>query len=47
MSVHPHNKFTTTKMDIYKYNFLNRAIKVMLQDKVDITQFVEVDDPLA
>ena len=47
VSVHPHNKFTTTKMDIYKYNFLNRAIKVMLQDKVDITQFVEVDDPLA
>lgn len=47
VNVHPHNKFTVQQLDIYQYNFLNRAIKVFLDDKVDITQFIEIYDPLA
>lgn len=42
VSIHPHNLLVETVLDIYQYNFLARAIKVFLDDKVDITRFVSI-----
>lgn len=40
--IHPHNLLTETQLDIYQYRFLERAIKIFLQSKVDITRFVSI-----
>lgn len=42
VAIHPHNLLTETVLDIYQYNFLNRAIKVFLDNKVDITRFISI-----
>lgn len=42
VSIHPHNLIVETVLDIYQYNFLNRAIKTYLLDRVDITRFVKL-----
>lgn len=42
VSIHPHNLLTETVLDIYQYNFLARAIKVFLEDRVDITRFISI-----
>lgn len=46
VNVHPHDKYQVQRLDIFQYNFLNRAIKVFLDDKVDITQFIEIDSTI-
>jgi hypothetical protein len=46
ISVHPHNKFTTTVLDIYQYNFLRRAVRTYLEDKVDLSQFIQISDTI-
>lgn len=40
--IHPHNLLTETQLDIYQYRFLERAIKIFLQNKVDITRFCSI-----
>jgi hypothetical protein len=42
--VHPHDRATVVELDAYQYFLLNRAIKVFLQDKVDITRFMRIKD---
>lgn len=42
VAIHPTNLITEMVLDIYQYNFLARAIKTFLDDKVDITQFVSI-----
>ena len=44
VAIHPHNRLTEQVLDIYQYNFLNRAIKIFLDDKVDITQFIVISE---
>jgi hypothetical protein len=44
VSVHPHDRPTVVELDAYQYFLLNRAIKVFLEDKVDITSFVRIKD---
>lgn len=45
INVHPHDKFQVQRLDLYQYNFLRRAIKVFLDDKVDMSQFIELVEP--
>lgn len=42
VGIHPHNLNVVTLLDIYQYNFLNRAIKSFLLDRVDITRFISI-----
>lgn len=42
VAIHPHNLNVELVLDIYQYNFLARAIKTFLSDKVDITRFVSI-----
>ncbi len=42
--VHPHERTTVIQLDAYQYFLLRRAIKVFLEDKVDITRFVRIKD---
>lgn len=42
VSIHPHNLNVVTELNIYQYNFLARAIKTYLEDRVDITRFVSI-----
>lgn len=42
VAIHPHNLNVEMVLDIYQYNFLARAIKVYLQNKVDISRFVSI-----
>lgn len=44
VAVHPHDRTTVVELDAYQYFLLNRAIKVFLEDKVDITRFVRIKD---
>ncbi|QVD49100.1 hypothetical protein LUCX_30 [Xanthomonas phage vB_XciM_LucasX] len=44
VSIHPHDRTTVIELDAYQYFLLNRAIKVFLEDKVDITRFVRIKD---
>lgn len=44
--IHPHNLNTEVELDIFQYNFLNRAIRVLLDDRVDITRFVSIKPTL-
>lgn len=44
VAVHPHERTTVVELNAYQYFLLNRAIKVFLEDKVDITRFVRIKD---
>lgn len=44
VAIHPHDRFTEIELDAYQYLLLNRAIKVFLEDKVDISRFVRIKD---
>ena len=43
VSIHPHNLYTEVTLDVYQYRFLLRAIRLYLNDKVDITKFVRIE----
>ncbi|MOA32495.1 hypothetical protein D3C78_1537200 [compost metagenome] len=43
VSIHAHERNQVFRLPIYQYNFLARAIKVMLDDKVDITTAIVID----
>lgn len=42
VSIHPHNLLTEVPLDIYQYNFLSRAVRIFLDDKVDLSRFVVI-----
>jgi hypothetical protein len=42
VSIHPTNLTTELVLDIYQYNFLNRAIQIYLSGKVDISRFISI-----
>lgn len=44
VAIHPHERTTVVELNAYQYFLLNRAIKVFLEDKVDITRFVRIKD---
>jgi len=44
VAVHPHDRTVVIELNAYQYFLLNRAIKVFLEDKVDITRFVRIKD---
>lgn len=44
VSIHPHNLYVETVLNIYQYSFLQRAIKIFLDDKVDINRFVRLKE---
>ncbi len=44
VAIHPHDRTTVIELDAYQYFLLSRAIKVFLEDKVDITRFVRIKD---
>ncbi|MNC71865.1 hypothetical protein D3C75_1228310 [compost metagenome] len=43
VAIHAHERNEPFKLPIYQYNFLARAIRVMLDDKIDITHSVLID----
>jgi len=43
VSVHPHNLFTEVTLNVYAYRLMLRAIKLYLNDKVDITKFIKIE----
>lgn len=43
VSVHPHNLYTEVALNVNEYRFLMRAVRVFLNDKVDLTRFVKVE----
>lgn len=46
VSIHPHDQRQAVVLDIYQRNFLARAVKVFLDNKVDLSQFIEVDNTI-
>lgn len=44
VSIHPHHLSYEVELDIYQYNFLNRAIAFYLESKVDISHFISIKD---
>lgn len=42
VAIHPHNLYVETSLNIYQYNLLDRAVKFYLNDRVDLSQFVQV-----
>ena len=42
VNIHPHNLVTETILDIYQYKFLERVIRLYLDNKVDLTSFVSI-----
>ncbi|MNL68931.1 hypothetical protein D3C87_1937270 [compost metagenome] len=44
VSIHPHHLSYETELNIYQYNFLNRAIALYLEGKVDLSHFVSIKD---
>lgn len=40
--VHPHNLMTEVRLDLYQYNFVARAVKAFLDDKVDLSRFIVI-----
>lgn len=42
IAIHPHNLNVVVEVDSYEYRFLRRAIKVYLNDQVDISHFVSI-----
>jgi hypothetical protein len=46
VSIHPHNLLTEVELDIYQWRMLSRAIRIYLQERVDLSQFVSVKKTL-
>lgn len=44
VSIHPHHLSYEIELNIYQYNFLNRAIALYLEKKVDLSHFVSIKD---
>jgi hypothetical protein len=44
VSIHPHHLSYEVELNIYQYNFLNRAIAYYLESKVDISHFISIKD---
>lgn len=44
--VHPHEIYGSVELGLYQYNFLRRVIRIYLEDKVNMSQFVSIK-PLA
>lgn len=42
--IHPHDLYTVNELNVYQYTFLKRAITYYLNDKVDISHFVSIND---
>lgn len=40
--VHPHNLKTEVRLDLYQHNFVARAVKAFLDDKVDLSRFIVI-----
>ena len=38
-----HESIETFRLPIYQYNFLSRAIRIMVEDKIDITHSIVID----
>lgn len=43
VSVHPHNRTTVIVLGVYQYIFVQRAVKLYLDNKVDITRFLAIE----
>lgn len=43
VTVHPHNLYTEMTLNVYQYRFLMRAVRIFLNDKVDLTRFVKIE----
>jgi hypothetical protein len=41
--IHPHNLETEITLDVYQYRFLLRMIRLVLNDRVDITKFIRIE----
>lgn len=46
ISVHPHNALVEYELDIYQWRMLSRAVRIYLENRVDITQFVSIKPTL-
>lgn len=44
VSVHPHELFVETTLDVYQYNFLNRIIDVYLEGRVNLSTHVRIKE---
>ena len=45
VSIHPTSLYNVAELDIYEYTFLDRAIKMYLDNAVDISKFVKIGLP--
>jgi hypothetical protein len=43
VSIHPHNLNTEITLDVYQYRFLLRTIRLVLNDRVDITMLFKIE----
>lgn len=43
VSVHPHNRSVVIVLPVYQYVFVQRAVKLYLDNKVDITKFLAIE----
>lgn len=43
--VHPHNLYVETVLDIYQYTFMERVIRLFLNNRVDISSFIRLGLP--
>lgn len=41
--IHPHNLMTEIRLDDAQWRFISRAVKVILENKVDLSRFVVID----
>lgn len=42
VTIHPHNRYVVLELNIYQYTFMERVIKLYLDSKVDLTNFVRM-----
>lgn len=42
--VHPHHLFNVIELDIYQYMFMERVVKLYLDNKVDLSSFIKVKE---
>lgn len=45
VAVHPHNLLIEQSLDIYQYTFLERVVRLFLNNRVDLTRFITVGLP--
>jgi hypothetical protein len=43
VTIHPHNLTTVITLDVFQYRFLLRTIRLVLNDRVDITKFINIE----